>query len=102
MVAPGLPGHRIAPGSPGRVDNEVTVQAQQDLVGGKQLESSAGGLRYQQAVERVVPDQLGEVPDRLGVLGGDAERYQALRQSLLLNSAGTDSLPIVIMICVPD
>jgi hypothetical protein len=38
------------------VDDEVTPQAQQDLVGGKQLESCAGSLGNQQAVKRVVPD----------------------------------------------
>jgi len=59
-------------GSPSCVDDEVTARGQQDLVGGEQLESRAGSLRHEQAVERVVPDQLRKVPDCLGVLSGDA------------------------------
>jgi hypothetical protein len=35
-------------------------------------------LRDDEAFERVVPGGLGEVADRLGVLGGDAEQFHAL------------------------
>jgi len=62
------------------------AQPQQDLVGGQQTEACASGLRYQQAVERVVPGQLGNVADRLGVLGGDAERFRG--SALCANSQG--------------
>jgi hypothetical protein len=54
------------------------VQVQQHTVGGKQPEPGAGCLRDDQAVDRIVPDQLGEFADRLGVLGGDAEQFDAL------------------------
>src|SRR6266700_5123901 len=60
--------------SPAGVDDEVAGQAEQDMVGGQQPESRPGGLRYQQAIERVMPHQLGKVPDRLGMLGGDAQQ----------------------------
>jgi hypothetical protein len=53
------------------------------MVGGEQLEPCAGGLCYQQAVERVVPGELGEIAECLGVLGGDAEQYQSLGRELI-------------------
>lgn len=59
---------------PGCVEDEITLQVQQDLVGGEQSEPCAGGLRYQQAAERVVPGKFGEVAECLGMLGGDAEQ----------------------------
>jgi len=54
------------------------VQVQQDVVGGEQPETCAGSLRDDEAAEWVVPGELGEIADRLGVLGGDAEQFQAL------------------------
>jgi ABC-type branched-subunit amino acid transport system ATPase component/transposase len=72
------PGRPTGCRLPGRVKDKITAEVQQDLVGGEQPESRAGGLRYEQAVERVVPGEFGEVAERLGVLGGDAEQYQSL------------------------
>jgi hypothetical protein len=56
------------------------------MVGGKELESGAGCLRDDEAVERVMPDQFGKLADRLGVLGGDAQQFHALPGKLLASS----------------
>jgi hypothetical protein len=62
------------------VDDEVAVQAQQDLVGGKELEPSAGGLRDQQACSAVILSSA-----------------RPCAVSLLLKSAGMDSLPSMVL-----
>src|ERR1700722_494141 len=65
------------------VDDEIAVQIEQHMVGGKELKPGAGRLRDDEAVERVMPDQFGKLADRLGVLGGDAEHFHALPGKLL-------------------
>src|SRR5262252_4238352 len=62
--------------SAGSVEYEIAAQFQQDMVGSQQSEPRATGLRHEQAVERVMPGELGEVADRLGVLGSDTEQLQ--------------------------
>ena len=42
--------------------------------------------------------ELRKVADRLGVLGCDIEQLQAWARSLVLRSAGTDSLPSIDLI----
>jgi hypothetical protein len=54
------------------------VQVQQNVVGGEQLQPCAGRLRDDEAVERVMSCELGEVADALGMFGGDAKQFQAL------------------------
>lgn len=73
------------------------MQIQQDVVGGQQCEAGAGGLRHDQAVKWVVPGEFGKVVDRLGVLCGDAERFQALPGQLVAEAGGYVSFPSMVL-----
>jgi len=73
------------------------VQVQEDVVGGEQLESCAGSLRHDEAIERVVPGELGKSRIASACSAVTLSSSRPCSGSFLLKSAGTVSLPSMVL-----